>query len=268
LAKAQGGKEQGVESENISPFDEGWDFFDEKDYSRAATAFQEAVERDAQDGEAHYYLALCYRELGDFRAVSEMERALALDGELENGHYELGVTYKMLNVKNKAEEQFLEELIGNPDHEKSAIHLAEIYAERKDYPGVIGLLKKHRSGTRNCDLLTLLGYAYYETGEYGQAIFAFKEAVDYDSSHIRASLGLAATFIEVENWSQGIKVMSDIMLLEPDNPMIHYLLGVLRAGDGDIESARREKEILRGLGDEGNKLSNELGRLISRIERR
>lgn len=76
-----------------------------REYDRAIEQYSSALELDESFGEAHLWLAKCYRQKGMLaEAVSELEKAAALEGNSARILGELGNAYAMAGNKTKARE--------------------------------------------------------------------------------------------------------------------------------------------------------------------
>src|ERR1700730_18530186 len=123
-----------------------------------------------------------YRETDFLReAVTEFEKAIALDPNFPRAHYYLGLTYLLKDgaarLSNAAEE-FKFELAAHPDEFFANYYLGIVYLIQRELPLATSFLEKaSRIQPDNPDPYFHLGQAYQESEKHEQAIEALKKDI-------------------------------------------------------------------------------------------
>ena len=82
------------------------------------------------------------------------------------------------------------------------------------------------SDPNNLGCVTDLASLYYSAGQYGQAQVNYERAVKLDPHNVDTMFKLAGTYIYQEKFPQAVPALRDAVVLKPDAPEIHLLLGL------------------------------------------
>jgi Flp pilus assembly protein TadD len=97
-------------------FQDGRAALDAKDYPRAVTELEQAIQLDPNLGEAHFRLGNAYLQLKDYgKAETAFRSALKIDPDDANAHANLGVTLYAQDRLPEAEAEFRAGLKATPD---------------------------------------------------------------------------------------------------------------------------------------------------------
>jgi tetratricopeptide (TPR) repeat protein len=235
--RVQGGATVAVATSGQDAYQKGTTFFEADDFHRAAAYFEEAVKLEPMNADYLFDLALAYREISDKRAVEILQRALSVNPEIEDGHYELGVTCNQFKLYDEAEKAFANAVKADYQDQEALGELVELYRKRKGFDDTIKLLNgRHGLGG---DLLVGLGEAYYFKNDFESALHTFSSVIEAVTDHIPAYLGLGMVHVRLENWAHGIKVMNRAQALDPENPKILFLLSLINLIADDEASAQK-----------------------------
>jgi tetratricopeptide (TPR) repeat protein len=177
------------------------------DLKAAESAFQKALEANANYVLAYYELARLYlREKDVDSAVAQFETLLEKNPKQFGVHMQLGTIHDLNGRPDLAETHYRKALEINPDFAPAANNLAYNLAEqRKSLDEALTLAQKAREKLPDDPgVMDTLGWVY-------------------------ARKGL---------WDSAIRELQDSLAKMPDNAAIHYHLGVAYAGKGDKENAR------------------------------
>ena len=247
------------------PFDQGEILFGREQYEGAIPYFKKAVEKNPFHAEAYYYLGVCYKETGATDAVDAFKKAIEINPDYVEAYYQLGVTYNRLNMKKEAIEAFKKALEINPDHEDALLNLGIAYCVDKNFGSAARVLKRSVEIYPNEKAYYYLGVSYAGQTLHDRAIYAFKQAIEIDTNYLEAYIALGASYGAVENLIQGIKTLNQAVVLDPQNPYVHYLLGFLHLANYDLPSAEREYRLLVRFKGE-SELQNRLKDAISQYK--
>jgi tetratricopeptide (TPR) repeat protein len=249
-----------------NPFDQGLILFSREQYEGAISFFKKAVEQNPFHAEAFYHLGICYRETGATKAVDSFKKAIEINPNYVKAYYDLGITYNRLNMKAEAIEAFKEVLEINPSHEDALLNLGIAYCLDSNYKSATSVLKRSVEIFPSEKAYYYLGVSYAGQTLHYKAIYAFKQCIEIDPNYVEAYIGMGTSYGAVENLRRGIKALNQAVILDPQNPSVHYLLGLLHLANHDLVSAEREYKLLvQFKGD--RKLQTELNRAISKYKR-
>jgi tetratricopeptide (TPR) repeat protein len=244
-----------------NPFDKGMILFNRKEYEGAIAFFQEAAAAAPLNAEAHYYLGICYRETRNTSAVETFKAAIDIDPDYSQAYCQLGITYNQLNMQTEAIAVLREALRINPNYDEALLNLGIAYHLNKKYRLAIKALEQSLEIYPSAKAYYFLGLSCVKITRYGKAIQALKQCIDIDPDFIEAYLALATAYGTEEDWTRGIEVLNKAVVIKPDDPEVHFLLGFLHLGNHDPGSARLEYEILKQQ-KAPDKLCNELNKAI------
>jgi tetratricopeptide (TPR) repeat protein len=250
-----------------NPFDQGMILFDRKEYAGAIGFFKKAVEKNQQQAEAYFHLGICYRETGHTNAVDAFKSAVGLRPGYAEAYCHMGITYNRLNMPVEAIDAFRKALNIRSDYDEALMNLGIAYHLKKNYKAAANALERALDIFPDAKAYYYLGSSYAQLKQYEKGIRAFTRAIEIDSKMLDAYLALGASYVAIQYWTRGIKICNQAVLLAPNNMELHFLLGILHLGNDDLDSAKREYELLRNL--KGNrKYRDELGRAISNYQYR
>ena len=92
-----------------------------------------------------------------------------------------------------------------------------------------------------------LGEVLAKEDNHSEAIRYFRLALDRDSSHVEAALGLAKSLLALKRYAEVVPEMQRVVQQDPINPQPHLHLSQAFLGLGDKEKAQQETETFRQL---------------------
>ncbi len=186
---------------DIAAQESGQKELDEKILNRMATVGQEIAEFHLILGKAHLN-----REETE-PAITELERAVALNPNLPFVHFNLGMAYGRSGDYERAESEFRRDIALEPD-------LADNYEQ--------------------------LGELYARMGRDDDAERAFREALKRDSKMASAHAGLAKLYQKQQKFAPALKMADETLRISPDYEGGHYLRGRILMQLGREKEARGE----------------------------
>ena len=88
---------------------------------------------------------------------------------------------------------------------------------------------------------TNLGIAYYSLGQYDSAAVALQNALQNDSGHTHAHYVLGLIYnVQGREHEKALEAFQQVVRADPDDPLVHYYLGQVRARLGRGEEALAE----------------------------
>jgi tetratricopeptide (TPR) repeat protein len=186
---------------DIAAQESGQKELDEKILNRMTTVGQEIAEFHLILGKAHLN-----REETE-PAITELERAVALNPNLPFVHFNLGMAYGRSGDYERAESEFRRDIALEPD-------LADNYEQ--------------------------LGALYSRMGRDDDAERTFHEAVRRDSKMASAYAGLAKLYQKQQKFAPALKMADETLRISPDYEGGHYLRGRILMQLGREKEARVE----------------------------
>jgi len=247
------------------PLSKGMILFSRNEFEGAVDFFLQAIDKDPQNAEAHYYLGICYRETHATNAIDSFKKAIELKPDYAEAYCHLGITYTRLNMHNEAVTALKTAIRLKPDYDEALLNLGIAYTLFKQYQEASEILEKALDIRADAKGYYYLGASYAGITQYDRAIFAFRKAIDIKPDYIEAYLGLGISYGYEQDWTRGIEVLNKAVVLDPQNPDIHFYLGMMHLGNKDLESATIEYEILQKQGA-SHKFLNDLSDAISRYK--
>jgi TolB-like protein/imidazolonepropionase-like amidohydrolase/class 3 adenylate cyclase len=151
------------------------------------------------------------------RAFALAQRAIALDDALPVAHRVLGY----VQVRNKQYDQAIAEaeraIALDPNDAKGYLTLAEILEHVGRPQEAFGLVEQamRLDPQQRADYAWALGHAYYLTGQYEEAIAAFKRTLVRYPNHLAAHAFLAASYSELDREEEARAAMAEVLRLTP-----------------------------------------------------
>jgi tetratricopeptide (TPR) repeat protein len=249
-----------------NPFDKGMILFNRKEYESAIAFFQKAITADPLNAEAHYYLGICYRETRNTNAVEAFKAAINIDPNYSQAYCQLGITYNQLNMQTEAIAALREALRINPNYDEAQLNLGIAYFLNKKYQLAAKVLEQSLEIYPSATAYYYLGLSCASLTKFGKAIQALKKCIEIEPEHIEAYLALATAYGADQDWIRGIEVLNKAVVIKPDNPEVHFILGLMHLGNHDPGSAQLEYEILKRQ-KASQKLLSELNNAIGKYKR-
>jgi len=88
-----------------------------------------------------------------------------------------------------------------------------------------------------------LGWAFYQKGQYNEALSEYKKATVLDDKNYRAYLNLGITYRKVEKKDVAITSFQKAIELNPKSYEAHYYLGLTYQSDGKLDQAIQELQL-------------------------
>ncbi|UCG50728.1 MAG: tetratricopeptide repeat protein [Candidatus Latescibacterota bacterium] len=202
----------------IGPLERGIEHFENQDYAAAKEAFDLAFEQEPENPAIPYYLGqIALRDGDNDKAIELLEKAVSMDETNPGYHLVLGQAYvqKLQTVTMFEKATFAAKVKGefekavevDPEHVGARVALASFYLQAPPIAGgSVKKAKEHAEVIKNLD----------PTQGHGFMAQIYVKEKDY-----------AAAEIEYEA----------LVALSPDDPDIHYQLGMLHQSTEDFDKA-------------------------------
>lgn len=152
-------------------------------------------------------------------AIEIYLRALKLNGEDEEVHFNLGFAYALQGQKDNAIKHYSEALKIFPEYVEAHNNLGNLLLDQRNYEEAI----KHFSASlqimpENTSALNSFGRALAEQGRTGEAIVHFSEAVRLNPDYLEARCNLGNACLALGKIDEAIAQFSEALRLNPNFP--------------------------------------------------
>jgi tetratricopeptide (TPR) repeat protein len=211
-----------------------------KNYDKAISDFNKALELNEENGEAHYYLAVCYKEKEDYeKMLTHLEKAEELYPKKEKEYEDLrqeAWTTLFESGRKKADEKEWEE------SRRDFLLASKLLPERHEAFSNLGYVWQHigdndssyfyynRAYEISPDVMSVLenlAGVCFNTGRLDRAEELYKEILVKDPNHANAMARLGDIYAERKEYQTAVDHYRRALDIEQDNCDLWFRLGVL-----------------------------------------
>ena len=232
-----------------------------KNYEKAIGDFEKAIDENPENGEAHYYLAICYKEQEDYaKMITHLEKAEQLLPKKAEDCKKLrqdGWSALFESGKKNAEEEKWEEAKDDftlaqrisPDVEQGLRYLGFIWQKLGDNDSAYAYYSRAYEVAPE-EVVVIEEYANFcfNIGKFEEAEGLFKKLLEKDPNDARAMQMLGVIYSDKDDLQLAVEYYNKALDIEPDNSQLWFNLGVLyfqRLKDNDkaIDAFKRAVEL-------------------------
>jgi len=201
-------------------------YFQKGQYQEARIEYQNVVQIDPTDADAHYRLALTYLKLGSTPnlqlASSELSRTLELDSTNRDAMLKLGELYLLGNQPSKARQQADSLLVSAPENTEALILRGRSLINEKRYQeGAAELKKAIELDPKNMDPYIDLALAYVLANDTAAAEAALKQALTINPRSTKILLALGDLRVTAGKPDQAEIIYKQALEIAPDDEQIY-----------------------------------------------
>jgi len=208
-----------------------------KNYYTALDFFKQALEKDRENPEIHYYLGITYGRMGKYdKAIEHLSYVLNSD---------LAFIHKI--------------------HAKMI--LGYIYTIKEDYDSALSLFESVvKSGIETAQAYAAIGYIMYKKGNVKEALLNLYRAVEIDPKNANAHNSLGFILAEENiNLEEALEECKKALSLSPDNPAYLDSIGWVYYKMGKIPHAKSYITRALKLAPENEEIKSHFEELINSI---
>ena len=211
----------------------------DRDYRGAVMRYQ-LVLRQADDfAQAHLNLGITLLQLHNTGgALQSIERALALDSELEDAHFQRAQALQRLARFDDAAMAYEQALARRPDHVEALYAFGELCVNRRDFQ-----LAEHCFARAHATLgdeprnLLVVGNLQRARGNLDSAENAYRQAITLRPDFFDAHNNLGAVLVELHRFDEAEAAYRDAIAQVPDSAAARWNLSLLLLRVGKLEQA-------------------------------
>jgi tetratricopeptide (TPR) repeat protein len=213
----------------------------------AASCATGLSQKNREDASIHYRLGeVHFNERNYTSALKELTRAVELDPKNPDYHHLLGLTYFIgKRMYNEAIAHFKEAIRLKPGFSEAHMNLGAVYLELKSWDTAIPHFEAALEDIfyRTPEwAYNNLGWAYYNKGDYRNALVNYKKAVEINQRFAMAFNNMGLTYDRTENTEEAVNAFKTAIALVPDFLDAHYNLGVVLVRHKDKAGALKAFE--------------------------
>ncbi len=179
----------------------------QREHRDAFNAFQHAVKLDTSFPEAHYQLGMLYGQQSQWKlAVRTFQTAINISPDFADAHCRLGEAYLIGLARTKEAISSLKcALQTQPNFQRAQRLLGTAYLRQHRIDDAIHHLKQAVSHANSPDIEAryLLGLAYFQSGDFIQAIPHFEAVLKRKKLHAKAHFNLGNCYLRTGRIQEG-----------------------------------------------------------------
>jgi tetratricopeptide (TPR) repeat protein len=241
MAKLQGGSAEParpaapVASKKRDPLERGDEQYAGGDYAGAAVAYQEAVDEDPENPDAHYGLGKALLRTDDLGgAQTALMKAGQLDPELPGVHFYLGTIYHSIAQDAAAIAAFEKERVNSPDQEEVLVNLASLYRDTQQLAKAREILQEVMVlNPDNTDAALAVADVYNAQGDTAKAEEIYRQILEKNPGQtdiIWYNIGVNA--FNNDQHSEAVQAFKKSIEANKKNSDSHKMLGLALVGMG------------------------------------
>jgi tetratricopeptide (TPR) repeat protein len=217
----------------------GREYRDQGELDKAIAEFEEAIELDPNDAEAHRSLGTVYGELRKWEeSAAALERAIELDPDFGPAYGDLTATYFHLGRIPEALEAGEKSTELAPDYGPGHSNLGVVYEAQGELDRAIAEYEKAiELDPSDSKPHNNLGIIYKERGDFEMAIAEYEKAIALDPSDPKPHNNLGNVYKQQGEFDMAIAEYEKALEIDPDYATAHASLGLLYAQQDMPEKA-------------------------------
>lgn len=225
---------------------DGLEAFNNKNYAKAKSKFQEVLEKDRDNAEANAYLATTlyeeYKENGDEKtldeAVNKAKKSLQQDNNIKEAHNTLAKIYDEKGLLDLAKEEYIETLKLDPQDYQALYALGRIYFKQKKYSDAATQFESAVKIKKD------FVKAYYYLGrtndllnDYNKSVMYYQKATTLDPQFYQAYSAVAEVYrLKLKDYNKAIQNFKNAIDID-NNYTYHFRIGACYENLGQSDKA-------------------------------
>lgn len=206
---------------------------------KARALLDRAQKTEPTDASVYVYWGAVEKSLDNTGgAIENYKKAMALDPDLFDAPYNLGVAYEAAGKTDAALETYLKALEIMPDHLGTLVNLGSVCAELELYDQAIRYLQQALElKPDHADACINLGNIYQALGEHEKAEACFRRGLDSNPNLANVWSSLGSVVRSMGRLEEARDLCSKATRLDPLSPIAHNNLGLVHIDLSDFEAA-------------------------------
>ena len=189
--------------------------------------FEEALKNDPSNSAALFGLGEVYAALDkDADAITNYEKALALNKGLTEIHVPLGILYYQKGEIAKADTLLTQALATSPNSAETQYFLGLVrYSQNRNDEALAAFRKSAQLDPDYAEAFFYTGETLFRQGKQSDAIAEYKKAMALKPNYVEAMVGLGGVYYETDKFTEAIDIFNQVKRLKNDNIDAYINLG-------------------------------------------
>jgi tetratricopeptide (TPR) repeat protein len=218
--------------------------FMQYDYQAASGYLLRALDLYPEFGEAMYYLARCYDQLGRGQealvTITKARNVFQRKGQVEYAE-KCGNILLDLNSRYRADVPSVARDL--------AAEGVKSFETGKDDQAISFLRESINLDPKNANLYNELGVIYAAKNEFYNAIEYYQAAIKYSPNLTVAYINLGEAYVKINKYEEALNAFKKVLSLDKNNSRCYYDMGVLHRELSDEKTAEKYFREVRRIGD-------------------
>jgi tetratricopeptide (TPR) repeat protein len=202
-----------------------------------------SLEQKKEESGIHYRMGVVYLNDGNFtEALKELTVAIEAYPDEPSYHNALGLAYFAKGMNKEAREHMRDAIKLDPKLSEAHVNLAAIYLVEENWDGAISesRLALENIFYRTPELAHFnMGQAYFNKGEYKEALASFSKAVELNPRYALAYYNMGLTLDRMNSPRDSIRAYENAVKASPGYLDAYYGLGLAHIKVKDNSSAMK-----------------------------
>ena len=210
--------------------------------TQAFAEFQRAIALEPSFAAAHYQLGLLYGQQSQWKpAVQAFQTAIRFNADFADAHCRLGEAYLTGLGQAKAAISPLERALQvQPDLPRARRLLGTAYLRQNRIEDAIQQLKQ----ASDTEARYLLGLAYFQKGDFAQAMPHFEAVIQREKRHAKAHFNLGNCYLRTGKVAKGRKALRTFEILTQEEEQLASLRRAIQDSPQGLEPRYQLAELL------------------------
>lgn len=219
--------------------------FQQRDYTRASTEFQQLLVREPENADARYDLALAQRRAGQNHEAAETLKPLLATADYETLLLASDVSEDIGNTPDAV--AFMRRaILLNPMRAGPYVRFAELCLLHESYDSGIAMVTAGIERQPNQPSLYLArGMLYGGLAKYDKAEADFRTAEQLDPHHGTGSYGVGLVEAQGNHSAEALATARAALVAHPKDAQLNYLLARILIDDGAVPGSPEFRQAVR-----------------------
>jgi tetratricopeptide (TPR) repeat protein len=199
----------------------GLEYLDQGELDQAITEFEKAIALDPNRADAHRNLGTAYGKQGNWEeSIAAYEKAIKINPDFGEAYGDMAGAYFKAGKLNEAITAGEKGIELAPDYAMSYNNLGIAYGSQGKIDMAIDLFEKAiQADPNSVDAYYNLGFAYEQIEQFDQAIAAYQKAISVDPNYLDAYENLGVVYANQGQIAEAIDQLETFLkLAPPDHP--------------------------------------------------
>jgi tetratricopeptide (TPR) repeat protein len=227
-------------------------YFRQKNYEKALEDYKqyEELEEEIADSKFYFNKGWVENDLGKYEdAIKTLDRCVELDIGGSEGFVELAYSHYKLKQNDDAIRNYRKAINNSKEPNRLAtVGMGDVYFDNmENYDSALVYYEKASRLKKDGKVYYRLGWCYNDKERYSDAVQALKQAIEIDSSLVKAQTELGYAYYKLKLYEDALAQFSPVMIRDPKSELSRYYAGLCYNQRGEKENLKKMIDELTGL---------------------